>query len=381
MDFKILRRAGILAVALAACASISVAGGAPAGKDEIWMHGHGVLSRAVLPDGPVMPPVDTAGVHFVSALVALPSGEMLAALQMGEPNWVVLAELEEDGSFRQIGVVDDPPYPFTFENPVSMAFDHRGRLYVLILTANGQETSYRLAFVDPKNAATLGTRKVEGVYSIATAAEGLWALTAEGLAKLNPDTGYLGGDIDANFEDFGSTRNHLTADSSGLLYFISSYVCSPPCPTLTMIDPASGLVQSAPNALMEDMEIRLSTLAIRRRCAESATARCLQDGRFRAEVEFADYQGATGAARVAPARSADTGVFSFFDPDNWELMVKVLDGCHLNGNFWVYSSASTDVRYTMTITDTQTGAQKVYSNPLGQVAKTVADTAAFACSP
>ena len=354
--------------------------GAASAQDEIWMHGHARLSRAPLPAGPVLPLVAT-GVHDL-VLVALPSGEMLAAtLSGGTPERVALAELKEDGSLRQIGVIDGPPYAHTHEEPRSMAVDSRGRLYVLIYTLNGVEVSYRLAYVDPGNAATLSTRQVEGVGSIATAPEGLWALTLDGLAKLNPDTGYLGGDIDANFEDVGWNRGSLTASSSGLLYFVSSYVCSPPCPSLTTVDPATGHVEYAPQELMADMEIRLGSIAIRRPCFESATVRCLQDGRFRAEIAFAAHDGLEGDARVAPARSRDTGVFYFFSEDNWELMVKVLDGCALNGNFWVFSSASTDVAYTMTITDTETGAEKVYTNPLGQVAKTVADTAAFACTP
>jgi hypothetical protein len=322
------------------------------------------------------------GVHYLDAMVALPSGEVLAALESsGSPSRVELAELRPDGTFRQIGLIDGPPYAHTFERPFGMALDHRGRLYLLIQTWNGVETSFRLAFVDAANAATLGTRKVEGVYSIATAPEGLWALTSEGLARLNPDTGELGGDIPANFSGVGWSRSSLTAASSGLLYFVSAYTCSPPCPRLTTVDPDTGHVEYAPSELMADMEIALSTLAIRRRCAETATSRCLQGGRFQAEIAFEAHDGSSGAARVAPARSSDTGVFYFFSEDNWELMVKVLDGCALNGNFWVYSSASTDVGYTMIITDTETGAGKTYTNPRGQVAKTIADTAAFACTP
>jgi hypothetical protein len=380
MTDRTSRLAAAFVALLAACASLAAASGPPP-KDEIWMHGQGRLSRAVLPDGPVIPLVNT-GQHFLDAMVALPSGEMLAAFESGgSPGLVKLAELKEDGSLRQIGVVEGPPYAHTFERPFSMALDHRGRLYLLIQTFNGIETSFRLAFVDPANAATLGTRKVEGVYSIATAPEGLWALTGEGLARLNPDTGTVGGNIAANFEDAGWIRSSLTAASSGLLYFISSYVCSPPCPSLTTVDPTSGHVEYAPFEIMADMEIALSTLAIRRRCSETATTRCLQGGRFLAEIAYEAHDGSSGSARVAPARSSDTGVFYFFSEDNWELMVKVLDGCALNGKFWVFSSASTDVGYTMVISDTETGAGKTYTNPRGQVAKTIADTAAFACTP
>ena len=59
-----------------------------------------------------------------------------------------------------------------------------------------------------------------------------------------------------------------------------------------------------------------------------------------------------------------------------ELVVKVLDGTAVNGHHWVFYGALSDVRYTITVTDTQTGATQVYENPLGTLAS-VADTAAF----
>jgi hypothetical protein len=126
----------------------------------------------------------------------------------------------------------------------------------------------------------------------------------------------------------------------------------------------------------------IDAIAVRRSCADSPTVRCLQGGRFRAEIDFAAYDGAAGPARAARGgRSADTAIFTFFEPSNWELMVKVLDGCAINSHFWVYAAASTDVEYTMTITDIATGARQVYVNPLGRVAETVTDNLAFSCSP
>jgi len=35
----------------------------------------------------------------------------------------------------------------------------------------------------------------------------------------------------------------------------------------------------------------------------------------------------------------DSGYFYFFEPENLELMVKVLDGRSLNGSFWVFYGA------------------------------------------
>jgi hypothetical protein len=57
-------------------------------------------------------------------------------------------------------------------------------------------------------------------------------------------------------------------------------------------------------------------------------------------------------------------------------MIKVLDGRAINGRFWVFYGALSDVDYTLTVTDTQTGQQKTYHNPRGTLASR-ADTQAF----
>ena len=79
--------------------------------------------------------------------------------------------------------------------------------------------------------------------------------------------------------------------------------------------------------------------------------------------------------------TADSGLFWFFDPNNWEMMVKVLDGCALNGHYWVFAAATTTVEYTLTVTDTLTGETAVYHNPLGTRAVAINDTDALAVCP
>ena len=71
----------------------------------------------------------------------------------------------------------------------------------------------------------------------------------------------------------------------------------------------------------------------------------------------------------------------FFTPNNWEMLVKVLDGCSLNGHFWVFAAATTDVEYVLRVTDMQTGAVREYSNPLGNAAAAITDTSAFSACP
>jgi len=76
------------------------------------------------------------------------------------------------------------------------------------------------------------------------------------------------------------------------------------------------------------------------------------------------------------ARHAPAGYFWFFTAANVETMLKVIDGRALNGHFWVLFGALSDVLYTVTVTDTATGAAKTYTNPSGQFAS-IADTSAF----
>ena len=47
----------------------------------------------------------------------------------------------------------------------------------------------------------------------------------------------------------------------------------------------------------------------------------------------------------------------------------------------MFYAATTNVEFTVTVTDTQTGAVKQYKNKLGQAAAPVLDTAAFATCP
>ena len=113
-------------------------------------------------------------------------------------------------------------------------------------------------------------------------------------------------------------------------------------------------------------------------CEPGPTSLCLNDQRFKVEVQWKDFAGGTGAGQAVPV-SADTGYFWFFSNTNVELTVKVLDGRTFNGHFWVFYAALSNVEYTLTVTDTATGSAKTYLNPAGQFAS-VGDTSAFAAA-
>jgi PKD repeat protein len=111
-------------------------------------------------------------------------------------------------------------------------------------------------------------------------------------------------------------------------------------------------------------------------CFAAAGTLCLNNGRFRAQVAWrAPSQGAAGIGTAVPL-TGDTGYFWFFTPNNVELVVKAVDGRAVNGDFWVFYGALSDVEYMLTVTDTVTGVSRSYFNPAGTLAS-VADTRAF----
>jgi hypothetical protein len=110
-------------------------------------------------------------------------------------------------------------------------------------------------------------------------------------------------------------------------------------------------------------------------CTPTPTTLCPQN-RFQAAVTFTDPRTGVSGPGQAVTLTDDTGIFWFFDPTNLELMVKVLDGRAINGHFWVFYGGLSDVDYTLTVTDTATGAQRTYHNPQHHLAS-AADLGAF----
>jgi len=117
-------------------------------------------------------------------------------------------------------------------------------------------------------------------------------------------------------------------------------------------------------------------------CGSSSTsALCLQ-GRFLVNATFRTGPpgSALGNASVVVA-GPGSGIFWFFASSNWEVMVKVIDGCGLNNEWWVFSAATTNVFYQMNVTNVQSGETKIYFNYPGPPAPAVTDVTAFATCP
>jgi hypothetical protein len=97
------------------------------------------------------------------------------------------------------------------------------------------------------------------------------------------------------------------------------------------------------------------------------------------KTSWTDFAGQQGFGTPTPLRSANSGLFWFFSPDNWEVLVKVLDGCAINGHYWVLAAATTDVGYEIEVGEPGGGPPKTYTNPVGRPSPAQIDLAAFPC--
>lgn len=126
-----------------------------------------------------------------------------------------------------------------------------------------------------------------------------------------------------------------------------------------------------------------ATDAVPAPCVAGPSTLCLGDGgRFKVEVAWATATDSGMGNAVTVPSAPDSGLFYFFNPGNIEMLVKVLNACSPPFNrYWVFFAATTNVRFTLTVTDTQKNNVKVYFNPLNQAAAPLQDTDAFATCP
>ena len=118
-------------------------------------------------------------------------------------------------------------------------------------------------------------------------------------------------------------------------------------------------------------------------CVADAGTRCLRDSRYAVSVEWLSADGEGGSGGVVHEGTNDSGMFRFFDRDNWEVLIKVLDGCSVNGHVWVFGASPTNLGYVIRVTDTVTGTVREYRNEPGRPAAAITDVTAFpkGCRP
>ena len=173
------------------------------------------------------------------------------------------------------------------------------------------------------------------------------------------------------------------ADSDGDVWHVSDTVITPPDYLLYPIDPGTG--EGIPEKAFYIFRFPPPFAVYRDRagtCRPNETTLCFLDGRFRVTAEWRDDSGGSGPAGVVSGASDNAGLMWFFDPKNWEVSVKLLDGCGLNDRVWLFLSGTTNVELTVTVEDVVSGQRRFYENPLSTNLETVLDTEAFSsCGP
>jgi Fibronectin type III domain/Bacterial pre-peptidase C-terminal domain len=122
-------------------------------------------------------------------------------------------------------------------------------------------------------------------------------------------------------------------------------------------------------------EASAKTLVAPGACVSSDTTVCLANDRFRVTVDYLNQfanppqPGKLRTAKLLPgAQNPDTATFGFGSAQNIEVVVRIQDTRPFGLNrFDVYYGGMTDVEYTVTVQDMQTGATRLYRNLPGMV--------------
>jgi hypothetical protein len=112
------------------------------------------------------------------------------------------------------------------------------------------------------------------------------------------------------------------------------------------------------------------------------TVACLgADDRFEVTLQFVENEGVQPQAAQANELTSDTGYFTFFDPTNVEVFVKVLAACGINQHYWVFAGGATDRGVEILVRDTNNGLARRETSTLGQKFDTKNNTSALPTCP
>ena len=105
-------------------------------------------------------------------------------------------------------------------------------------------------------------------------------------------------------------------------------------------------------------------------CVSDPTTTCLLGNRFRVTIncsnQFSNPPGQTGdfrGTRLNPAATnPDVAIFGFANPQDVEVIVRIVDARPFAPRYDVYYGGLTDVEYWVHVTDTVTGTTRQYYN-------------------
>lgn len=103
-------------------------------------------------------------------------------------------------------------------------------------------------------------------------------------------------------------------------------------------------------------------------------------GSFEVRMCYETPLGETGEGKGGIWASGESGLLWFFTRDNAEVLIKVLDGCQVNGHRWVFVAPVTDLAYNLYVS-APSGAHWRQHNRQGVRASTAGSVTAFPCPP
>lgn len=105
---------------------------------------------------------------------------------------------------------------------------------------------------------------------------------------------------------------------------------------------------------------------------------CLRD-RFAVSIDNVTNHPGDGRATPVRFASDDSAFFWFFNDKNYEVMVKVLNGCAINGHYWVFIAGTTNQGHRIRVGDVTDNTVLTYTRFEGPPAEAINDTLAFDC--
>jgi hypothetical protein len=201
--------------------------------------------------------------------------------------------------------------------------------------------------------------------------DGFLFLYKNGFNPNSPLLAFQAGDDDSHFSAGSSEIGPLDLDAA--VYFVvtagfaageaGSYTTTIHCDTNAQALQGDCFLQSIPGI------------------PQSKTI-CLKD-RFLVAIDQVSSHATDGIATPVRIGSTDTGLFWFFDEQNWEVMIKILDACGLNDRYWVYAAGLTDRGHRIRILDSRHPELgiKTYTRALGPPAPAITDTNALGGCP
>ena len=114
-------------------------------------------------------------------------------------------------------------------------------------------------------------------------------------------------------------------------------------------------------------------------CVTSGEVLCLRDGRFAVAMAWAT--ATNEGFGTAVQLTSESGYFWFFNPANIEVVIKVLNGCGVNGRYWVFAAGLTNVNVEIAVLDRLRDVLVAYENPLNRPFPPLQDVNALPTCP